>query len=94
MSPGMGYVWSELNMLVRKKNDLILFWYPSNKSKNPWNFQVKMAYYNHLKGVYAKNERGYRLRCDKKALLIATDLTSLCCVYKEKIVKDVSYRIT
>ena len=32
--------------------------------------------------------------CDKKAHLIATNLTSICCVYKEKIVKDVSYRIT
>ena len=26
--------------------------------------------------------------------MIATNLTSICCVYKEKIVKDVSYRIT
>ena len=31
---------------------------------------------------------------DKKALLIATNFTSICCVHKEKIVKDVSYRIT
>ena len=46
-----------------------------------------------LKGVFAKNERVYRLN-DKKALLIATNLTSICCVYKEKIVKDISYRIT
>ena len=29
--------------------------------------------------------------CDKKALLIDTNVTSICCVYKEKIVKDVSY---
>ena len=29
---------------------------------------------------------------DKKALLIATNLTSICCVYQEKIDKDVSYR--
>ena len=29
-----------------------------------------------------------------KALLIATNLTSICCVYKEKIDKDVSYRRT
>ena len=49
---------------------------------------------NFLKGVFAKNERGYRLNAIKKALSIATYLTSICCVYKEKIVKDVSYRIT
>ena len=47
-----------------------------------------------LKEVFAKNERGYRLNEIKKALLIATNLTSICRVYKEKNVKDVSYRIT
>ena len=47
-----------------------------------------------LKGVFAKNERGYRLNVIKKALLIANNIISICCVYKEKIVKDVSYRIT
>ena len=30
----------------------------------------------------------------KKALLIASNITFICCLYKEKIVKDVSYRIT
>ena len=44
-----------------------------------------------LKGVFAKNEKGYRLNAIKKALLIANNLTSICCVYKEKIVKDVLY---
>ena len=39
-----------------------------------------------FKGSVRKNERGYRLNA-KKALLIATNLTSICCVYKEKIVK-------
>ena len=45
-----------------------------------------MFYLNHkgiddaiLKGVFAKNERGYRLNAIKKALLIATNLTSICC---------------
>ena len=47
-----------------------------------------------LKGVFAKNERGYRLNAIKMALLIATNLTSICCVYKEKLVTDISYRIT
>ena len=42
-----------------------------------------------LKVVFAKNERGYRLNAIKKALLIDTNLTSICCVYKEKLVKDV-----
>ena len=45
---------------------------------------------NSLKGVFAKNKRGYRLNAIKSAF----DLTSICCVYKEKIVKNVSYRIT
>ena len=39
-----------------------------------------------LKGVFAKNERGYRLNAIKKTLLIATNLTAIFCVYKEKIV--------
>ena len=43
-----------------------------------------------MPGVFAKNERGYRLTA-KKALLIATNLTFICCVYKEKIVKNDSY---
>ena len=30
-----------------------------------------------LKGVFAKNERGYRLNVMKKALLIAANLTSI-----------------
>ena len=47
-----------------------------------------------LKGVFAKNERGYMLNAIKKALLIATNLTSICCIYKEKLIKDVSHRIT
>ena len=42
-----------------------------------------------LKGVFAKNKWGVQALCNKKALLIATNLTSICCVYKEKIVKDV-----
>ena len=46
----------------------------------------------YLKGVFAKNESGYR--CDKKALLIATNLTFICCVYKEKSVKNNSFRKT
>ena len=47
-----------------------------------------------LKGVFAKNEMGYRLNAIKKPLLIATNLTSICCVYKEKIVKNDSHRRT
>ena len=41
----------------------------------------------HLKGVFAKNKRGIGLM-RKKTLLIVTNLTSICCVYKEKIVKN------
>ena len=47
-----------------------------------------------LKGVFAKNERVYRLNAIKKTLLIATNLTSICCIYKEKIVKNDYYRRT
>ena len=36
-----------------------------------------------LKGVFAKNENWYRLT----PMVIATNLTSICCVYKEKMVK-------
>ena len=41
-----------------------------------------------LKGVFAKNESGYKLNAIKKALLIITNLTSICWVYQEKIVKN------
>ena len=56
---------------------------------NEWSYDSK-----HLKGVFAKNERGYMVNAIKKALLIANNLTSICCVYKEKIIKDVLYQIT
>ena len=39
------------------------------------------------KEVVAKNESGYGLYGEKLSLLIASNLTSICCVYKEKIVK-------
>ena len=44
--------------------------------------------------MFAKNERGYRLTVKKESLLIATDLTSICSVYKEKIVENDSYQRT
>ena len=95
--PGEGWGWSKL------------FWYSDQTSTAsatsiccPW--RSKFGFFLskciilkrclHLKGVFAKNERGYRLNAIKKTLLIATNLTFTCCVYKEKIVKDVSYRIT
>ena len=46
-----------------------------------------------FKGSVHENERGYRLNAIKKRFP-SHNLTSVCCVYKEKIVKDVSYRIT
>ena len=47
-----------------------------------------MTLYCLLKGMVAKKkERGYMLNAIKKALLIASNLTSICCVYKEKIVE-------
>ena len=69
-----------------------------HKSRN-----ISFFYIEHVEGaadmrvsikgsVREKNERGYRLNAIKKALSIATNLTSICCVYKEKIVKVVSYR--
>ena len=44
-----------------------------------------------IKGSVREKLKGLYAQCDKKALLIATNLTSICCVYKEKIVKDVSF---
>ena len=40
-----------------------------------------------LKGSVREKEKGVEAQCDKKALLIAANLTSICCVYKEKIEK-------
>ena len=37
-----------------------------------------------FKGEFAKNEKGYRLA----AKYITTNITSICCVYKEKIVEN------
>ena len=48
-------------------------------------FGVKAEYI--LKGVFAKNDRGISLM-RKKVLLIATNLTSIWCVYTVKIVKN------
>ena len=45
---------------------------------------LKIAFFCSLKG-------SVREKCDKKALLIATNLIFICCVYKEKIVKNNSY---
>ena len=44
-----------------------------------------------LKGVIEKNERPY---VEKLSMAIATSLTSTCCFYEEKIVKNDSYRRT
>ena len=41
----------------------------------------------YLKGVFAKYDR-------LNAIKYLSKFTSICCVHKEKIVKDVSYRIT
>ena len=48
--------------------------------------KIDLNYLNYLKGVFGKNERGYRISAIKKALLVAINLTSICCVYKAKIV--------
>ena len=43
--------------------------------------------------LYPKSLESFcNLKVIKKALLIATNLTSICCVYKEKIDKDVTYQ--
>ena len=47
-----------------------------------------------IKGSVREKLKGLYAQCDKKALLIATNLTSICCVYKEKIVKDVSFHFS
>ena len=47
-----------------------------------------------IKGSVREKLKGLYAQCDKKALLIASNFSSICCVYKKKIVKDVSYRIT
>ena len=61
---------------------------PSSTLLKIWNnLPLDLKRSNYLKGVFAKNERGYRLSTIKKTVLIATNLTSIFCVYKEKIVK-------
>ena len=46
--------------------------------------------------MFAKNERGYKLKAyvEKLSMVIATNLTSICCFYKEKIFKNNSCRRT
>ena len=46
-----------------------------------------------LNRVFAKKKEGTGLRI-LNLILIATNFTSICCVYKEKIVKNNSYRRT
>ena len=36
----------------------------------------------------SRKMKGGMDQCDKKELLIATNLTSICCVFKEKIVNN------
>ena len=48
---------------------------------------------NTLKGVFTKNERGYRI-IEKLSMVIATNLTSICFVYKEKYAKNDLYQRT
>ena len=77
-------------MLFRVKHYLLhVFTHKKKLLMFPYSLFTK-----NLKGVFAKNERGYRLNAIKKALLIATNLTSICCVYKEKIVKNDSHQRT
>ena len=45
----------------------------------------------YLKGVFAKNERGYGLR-QKYSIVIASNFNSICCVNKEKIFKNDAYQ--
>ena len=49
---------------------------------------IEWKNYIYLKGVFAKNERGYRLNAIKKALLIATYLTLLVSI---QIQEDATY---
>ena len=42
----------------------------------------------HLKGSVREKWKEVLAYCEKKALLIATNLNSICCVYKEKIIKN------
>ena len=77
------------------KLDILLQWEPENYGTERQHHSVfdvvtsqTKLITNLLKGVFAKNERGYRLNAIKKALLITSNLTSICCVYKEKTVKN------
>ena len=58
------------------------------ESLNFWHLKSFFVQFKALKGVFAKNEREYMLNAIKKALLIATNLTSICCDYKKEIVKN------
>ena len=60
------------------------------KLSNKTNSTVSSTFLIRLKEVCAKNKRGYRLTA-KKSLLITANLTSICCSYKEKIIKNDIY---
>ena len=44
--------------------------------------------------VLVKNSKGVLAYVEKCSMVIAANLTSICCVYKEKIVKNNSFRRT
>ena len=44
-------------------------------------------YYKTLKGVFTKNERGYMASVEKYSIVIYTNLSSICCVYRRKLLK-------
>ena len=83
--------------MLCKKHIWKLFLISCFRSKQLFHLFTKIVNFNSalffLKGVFAKNERGYRLTAIKSAF-DRSNLTSICCVYKEKIVKNDSYQRT
>ena len=58
---------------------------PHNTAKRncDWKLYLKL-----LKGVFAKNERGYRLRAKNKHFWSLSNLSSISCVSKKKIIEN------
>ena len=93
--PDEKVVWSEeiimsCNVICCWTKKKVWSAFPSSRSITITNKNVKQ----YLKEVFAKNKMGYRLTAKISAFNRYTNLTSICCVYKEKIVKNDSYRRT
>jgi len=84
--------WYQLLCITKIKVVRTSYMFETSRYTNLISWKVKILTFRQfwgswrdLKGVFAKNRNGYG---DKLLMVIATNLTSICCVYEENIDKN------